>query len=107
EPSHPIVGINQMKALVYRMETLMNFVPVEGFVLNIDPRMPGMGNHGSPNNVALTSIADGVYEGRLSLTMTGYWKVNLQLLNTSGNIIKGTEVTELNTSSPIFFELEF
>ncbi len=57
EPAKPIVGINDMKAVVYRMETMMSFVPVEGYKVKIDPRMPGMGNHGSPNNVDLTDVS--------------------------------------------------
>lgn len=107
EPEAPIVGSNDMKALVYTMETMMSFVPVENFKLMIDPRMPGMGNHSSPNNVNLTDVSGGMYQGKLNLTMTGYWKINLQLANASGNVIKGEEVTETNESSSIYFEVEF
>lgn len=107
KPENPKVASNDMTALVYRMETMMNFVPVTGYKVKIDPRMPGMGNHGSPNNVDLTQGADGMYHGKLSLTMTGYWKINLQLLDASQNIVKGEEVTGSNESSSIYFELEF
>lgn len=70
--------------------------------------MPGMGNHGSPNNVNLTqSGADKVYKGKLSLTMTGYWKINLQLANPAGTVLKGEEVTTANEGSSIYFEVEF
>jgi len=76
--------------------------------MNIDPRMPSMGNHSSPNNVNLTqSTLDNLYHGKLSLTMTGYWKINLQLLNALDEVIKGEEVTDSNPESSIFFELEF
>ena len=70
--------------------------------------MPGMGNHSSPNNEDL--IYDPTtqrYNGRLSLTMTGYWKINLMLENQNGDVLKGEEVTELNESSSLFFEIEF
>jgi hypothetical protein len=39
--------------------------------------------------------------------MTGYWKINLQLANAEGTILKGEEITETVTSSSIFFEIEF
>ncbi len=107
EPTAPIVGINTMKAVVYKMETMMNFTPVANHTITIDPRMPGMGNHSSPNNVALTGVSEGNYEGKLSLTMTGYWKINLQFLNPSGEVLKGEEVTDTNEGSSIFFEVEF
>ena len=49
----------------------------------------------------------GLYDGKLSLTMTGYWKINLQLANTEGTILKGEEITETVTASSIFFEINF
>lgn len=107
KPANPKVAANDMTALVYRMESMMSFVPVDGYRLKIDPRMPGMGNHGSPNNVDLTQGADGMYQGKLSLTMTGYWKINLQLLDASQNVVKGEEVSASNESSSIYFDLEF
>lgn len=107
EPASPIVGTNDMKALLYKMESMMKFVPVENYKVLIDPRMPGMGNHSSPNNIDLTDAGGGMYTGKLNLTMTGYWKINLQLLDNSGGVLKGEEVTETNQSSSIYFEIEF
>ena len=70
--------------------------------------MPSMGNHGSPNNTDLIQSSIGnFYEGKLSLTMTGYWKINMQLLNASGEILKGEAVTAENEASSLFFEIEF
>lgn len=69
--------------------------------------MPSMGNHGSPNNVDLTQISNGFYQGKLSLTMSGYWKINLMLENENGEILKGEPITESNESSSIYFEIEF
>lgn len=85
----------------------MSFVPVDNFKIIIDPRMPGMGNHGSPNNVDLTQTTDKVYRGKLSLTMTGYWKINLQLADATSKVLKGEAVTNENEGSSIYFELEF
>jgi hypothetical protein len=67
-----------------------------------------MGNHSSPNNVAATqAFAGGLYKGKMSLTMTGYWKINLQLLNQQGTVLKGEEVSDTNPASSLFFELDF
>lgn len=107
EPAAPVVGINTMRVLLYEMKNMMEFVPANGFKILIDPRMPGMGNHGSPNNVDLSSEPDGMYQGKLSLTMTGYWKVNMQLLDPEENVIKGEAISDSTDSSSLFFEIEF
>ena len=107
EPANPKIAINAMKAGIFKMENLMSFPVVDGYTLKIDPRMPGMGNHGSPNNLDLTQSANGFYDGKLSLTMSGYWKVNLQLANTSNEVVKGEAVTDAVTESSIYFEIEF
>lgn len=108
EPTEPKVALNEMTAAIYKMVDMTHFVPVDNFTLKIEPRMPGMGNHGSPNNIDLTqTAADDFYRGKLSLTMTGYWKINLQLIDQSGAILKGENVTDQNPASSIYFELEF
>lgn len=107
EPVSPRVAINDMKVVLYKMESMMSFTIADNYRIKIDPRMPGMGNHSSPNNEDLTQNADKMYQGKLSLTMTGYWKINLQLVNASQNILKGEPVTESNDTSSIYFELEF
>lgn len=107
EPSTPSVTQNNMVAGLFKMENMMNFSVVNNYTIKIDPRMPSMGNHGSPNNVGLTQKADGFYHGKLSLTMTGYWKINLQLLNQENELLKGEEVTSENESSSLYLEVEF
>jgi hypothetical protein len=108
DPKEPKVALNDMTVGVFKMENMMNFPIVNQYKLKIDPRMPSMGNHGSPNNVDLTqSASTGLYNGKLSLTMTGYWKINLQLLNTSNEVLKGEAITETNEASSIYFEIEF
>jgi hypothetical protein len=70
--------------------------------------MPGMGNHTSPNNTDLSfNSLDNFYYGDLSLTMTGYWKLNLKLMNTDDDVLKGEDVTDDNESSSLYLELEF
>jgi hypothetical protein len=108
DPHQPKVGINDMVAGVWKMQDMMTFPVVDNFKLKIDPRMPSMGNHSSPSNVDLIqTVAGNLYNGKLSLTMTGYWKINLQLLNASGTIVKGETITDAVPASSIYFEIEF
>lgn len=107
-PANPKVGINDMSAMLFKMESMTNYPAVDGFKVLIDPRMPSMGNHGSPNNVDLVQVNNtGIYNGKLSLTMTGYWKINLQVMNAEQEILKGEEVSTAVEASSIFFEVEF
>jgi len=107
-PKDPKVAINDLQAVLYKMENMMSFPMVENYKITVDPRMPGMGNHSSPNNVDMTyNSSTKMYNGKLSLTMTGYWKINLKLMNQSGEVLKGEDVTELNPESSLYFELEF
>lgn len=108
EPRTPKVAVNDVTLGVWKMQDMMTFPVVDGYTVKIDPRMPGMGNHGSPNNVNATQTSAGkLYNGKLSLTMTGYWKINLQLANAAGTVLKGEEVTDQNPASSLFFEIEF
>jgi len=108
KPNNPIIGINDLMLGVYKMESMMSFPVVEDYTIALDPRMPGMGNHSSPNNTDLTyHVSDMMYHGDLSLTMTGYWVLNLKLMNDNGDVLKGEDVTEENTQSSLYLELEF
>ena len=108
EPSIPEVKVNDITAGLFKMQDMMNFPVVENFKIALDPRMPSMGNHSSPANEDLTyNATDEIYEGKLSLTMTGYWMLNLQLMNQAGEVLKGEEVNEENESSRLYFEIEF
>ncbi|MDZ7648356.1 MAG: FixH family protein [Cytophagales bacterium] len=40
--------------------------------------MPSMG-HGSPNNVNPTHSSKGSYKGKVNFTMTGDWRLNLNI----------------------------
>ena len=108
EPMQPDVKINDISAGLYKMENMMTFPPVSGYTVALDPRMPSMDNHSSPNNQDLVYDAAGqIYKGKLSLTMTGYWKLNLKLINEQGEVLKGEDVTDDNDSSSLYFEIEF
>ena len=108
EPKGPKIAINKMVVGLYKMETMMSFPAVENYKITLDPRMPGMGNHSSPNNTDLTfNAADGMYHGNLSLTMTGYWVLNLKLLNAQNEVLKGETITSETIQSTLYLELEF
>ena len=107
-PMKPEVAVNDFSAMLFKMENMMTFPVVEGYTVSIDPRMPSMGNHSSPNNQDLTfDASNNTYKGKLSLTMTGYWKINIKVMNASGEVLKGENITEENESSSLFFEMEF
>lgn len=108
EPKSPKIAINNLKVGLFKMQNMMDFPEVANFKITLDPRMPGMGNHSSPNNTDLSyNIADHMYHGNLSLTMTGYWVLNLKLKNIDNEVIKGEDVTTENTQSSLYLELEF
>jgi hypothetical protein len=108
EPNDPKIAINDLKLGLFKMENMMTFPVVENYTITLDPRMPGMGNHSSPNNTDLSfNAVDHMYHGDLSLTMTGYWVLNLKLLNTQNEVLKGEDVTETNEKSSLYLELEF
>lgn len=107
-PKDPQVAINDFQAVLYKMENMMTFPVVENYKVTVDPRMPSMGNHTSPNNEDMVyNAATKMYNGKLSFTMTGYWKINLKLLNASGEVLKGEDITDDNPASSLYFELEF
>ena len=108
DPLLPEVKINDISVGLYKMENMMTFTPVEDYTIGLDPRMPSMGNHTSPNNEDLVYDAtDMIYKGKLSLTMTGYWMLNFKVINEQDEVLKGEDVTEDNESSSLYFELEF
>ena len=107
EPSRPEVKTNNITMGLFKMDDMMHFSVVNEYTIKIDPRMPSMGNHGSPNNENLSQGTDLFYHGKLSLTMTGYWKINLQVLNKENQVLKGEEVTKEHPASSLYVEIEF
>jgi hypothetical protein len=78
EPSKPEVGINDIEFTVHYRENMMSFPAAENLSITIEPEMPSMG-HGSPNNVNPTHIGNGHYKGKVNFTMTGWWRVNIDV----------------------------
>jgi hypothetical protein len=107
-PKTPKVALNDFTVALFTMENSTTFPVVNDYTIQLDPRMPSMGNHSSPNNVhAVQTTSGGFYHGKLALTMTGYWKLNLQLVHPQGEILKGEAVTSQVLESSLFLELEF
>ena len=108
EPQKPKTGSNNMTVYVHERQDANTFVPVENFSLKLDPRMPSMENHSSPNNVDLTwNIAEKIYKGTVNFSMTGYWTLNLILLNEKGETVYGSPVSNEQETSSLYFEVEF
>jgi len=84
-PDKTKVGVNDISFMLYKKETMMSFPGVGDFTMSMEPEMPAMG-HGSPNNVNPTHIANGAYAGKVNFTMTGDWRLNLQL--TKGDLVQ-------------------
>ena len=74
----------------------------EQFSVEIDPRMPDMGNHTSPDNVALSLQGDGSYQGTVNLTMTGRWRIHLTVKDNQGNVVAGGDDLDEGYSSLYF-----
>lgn len=76
----------------------------EQFTIEIDPRMPDMGNHTSPDNTPLTRQSDGSYQGTVNLTMTGLWRIHLTVKDANGNIVAGGD-TENDGFSSLYWDV--
>ena len=87
-------GTNEIRAYVSKKSnpiTTPYAQAAETFTVDIDPRMPDMGNHTSPNNTPLVKQEDGSYLGTINLTMTGLWRIYLKVKDADGNIVAGGE----------------
>ena len=95
-------GTNAIQAYVSKKSadiTTPYALASEEFTIEIDPRMPDMGNHTSPNNEALTLQSDGAYRGTVNLTMTGLWRIHLTVRDAAGNVVGGGDDLDNGLSS--------
>lgn len=95
QPSSPKVGINDFELAVYKKLSMMSFPADSTLRISNTPEMPTMG-HGSPNNIDPAHTALGHYKGKVNFTMTGLWKLNLDMYS-------GTAVADTTQ----YFEIEF
>lgn len=94
EPQSPEIGLNPYVLGVYKKESMMSFPAVTDINISITPEMPSMG-HGSPNNVNPVHTENGIYEGQVNFTMTGYWVVNMDFFTASNDTIKTGQQFEI------------
>lgn len=95
-------GTNDIRAYVSKKSdpiTQPYALATETFTIDIDPRMPDMGNHTSPNNTPLLKQKDGSYQGSINLTMTGLWRIHLTVKDQQGNIVAGGKDLDEGLSS--------
>jgi hypothetical protein len=78
EPAKPKVGINNLEFVLYKKASMMSFPADSSLSISFEPEMPTM-NHGSPNNVNPVHSGNGHYKGKVNFTMTGLWRLQLQL----------------------------
>jgi hypothetical protein len=76
------VGMNDLEIMIHKKETMMSFPEENDFSIVLDPEMISMG-HGSASNISPTSIGNGHYKGKVNLTMTGDWRLHLELSKNS------------------------
>lgn len=72
------VGVNDFDVIAYTLSG-HDYVPAEDLTIVFTPEMPSM-DHGSPNNANPVYDTEGHYRGKANFTMTGEWRLNLQLL---------------------------
>lgn len=84
------IGTNNITAYVSKKSADIKkaYAPAEeNFTIDFTPTMPDMGDHTSPDNVALTKQSDGSYQGIINLTMTGWWRLHLTVKDKDGNVV--------------------
>ena len=85
--SAPVVGLNPIAVRLYSSsDTGMTFTPVDDASIAIDPWMPSMG-HGSTGNVNPTLVASGLYEGKVSFSMTGAWETRVTVSRAGATLV--------------------
>lgn len=88
KPSKLNVGINDFEITIHRRNNMMSFPPDSSYTVVLTPEMPSMG-HGSPNNVNPTHSGAGHYKGKVNFTMTGEWRLNLDIFK-NGAVVDTT-----------------
>lgn len=88
KPSKLNVGMNDFEITIHRRNSMMSFPADTIYTVVLTPEMPSMG-HGSPNNVNPTHTGAGHYKGKVNFTMTGEWRLNLDIFK-NGAVVDTT-----------------
>ena len=92
EPTTPKVGMNDIEFTLHRKESMMSWPADSTYTFVITPEMPSMG-HGSPNNINPVHVGNGHYKGKVNFTMTGEWKINVDVQKNGNTISNNTFFT--------------
>ncbi len=77
-PSTWNVGMNELEIMINKKTSMMSFPADNDFTAVLTPEMVSMA-HGSPNNISPVLVGNGHYKGTVNLTMTGDWRLHLEL----------------------------
>ncbi|WP_317900027.1 FixH family protein [Aurantibacillus circumpalustris] len=92
-PLKPEVGINDFEIVLHKKNSMMEFLPIDDYTVEIEPTMPSMG-HGSPNNVNPVITEKGHYKGKVNFTMSGLWQIKIKL-SKNGTALSDTQYFEI------------
>jgi hypothetical protein len=92
QPLKPQVGMNTLELLVDIQNMDMTYSPVNNFQVQFTPVMPAMADMTSTNNQNPVLSANGHYMGKVNFTMTGDWKLNINLLNGQTTIVNNAYI---------------
>jgi len=93
QPKNPQVGINNFEITLHQKSSSMSYPAINNYSVEIIPEMPSMG-HGSPNNVNPVNVGNGHYVGKVNFTMTGLWRVKLNIYK-NGVLISNDQYFEM------------
>lgn len=80
-PEKMKVGVNIFDVIVFKKKKASpNFLPATHLNIQFTPTMPSMG-HGSSNNENPAHANGGHYQGKVNFSMTGDWKLDVELLD--------------------------
>lgn len=83
-PAKWSVGMNDAVFRLHTKDQAFVFPELNGATMVIDPEMPSMG-HGSPGNVNPVEHPQGWYSGKVNLTMSGEWVINVNVTLPGGD----------------------
>jgi hypothetical protein len=81
-PEKAGVGMNELEVIIFTREG-DRYLPAEDLSIKLTPEMPSM-DHGSPNNEDPVHQGKGHYRGKVNFTMTGEWRLNLEMSKGDG-----------------------
>jgi len=92
QPLKPQVGMNTLELLVDIQNMDMSYSPVNNFKIQFTPEMPAMANMTSTDNQNPVISTNGHYMGKVNFTMTGDWKLDIDLLNGQNAIVQDADI---------------